>query len=305
MNDPDTDVSGREPEMRARHKLISHFSFLLSHFWQVLHPLPSLMTVLASGAFILLAARGFPAIGTLLLLLTIEACRQFSISAYNDYFDRYIDRGRPDKPVAAGIISPTAAWIAGALLGLAAIALSLGFGPWFVLLTAIGLGGGLLYDAGLKYTAFSWLPFCIAFPTLPLWAWVGVHPSGDFPPRLLWVIPVAVVLVLGIHLADTIPDLESDTEAGVLGLAHRIGLRRALALCWAAFGAAAVITLLLWPLLGYSPEWYIPGLLAALILMGSAIVLYRGQRVRLKTMSLLLETGALALAVGWVGAILL
>jgi 4-hydroxybenzoate polyprenyltransferase len=263
------------------------------------------MTVLASGAFILLAAHGFPAAGTLLLLLAIEACRQFSISAYNDYFDRHMDRGRADKPVALGIISPTAAWLAGATLGVAAIALSLGFGPWFVLLTAIGLGGGLLYDAGLKYTALSWLPFCIAFPTLPLWAWAGVHPSGDFPAKLLWVVPVAVVLVLGIHLADTIPDLESDTQAGVLGLAHRLGLARSLVLCWAAFGAAAAITLILWPLLGYRPEWYLPGLLAALILMAAAVVLYRGHRVRLKTMSLLLEVGALALAVGWVGAILL
>jgi 4-hydroxybenzoate polyprenyltransferase len=271
----------------------------------MLHPLPSLMTVLASGAFILLAARGFPAAGVLLLLLVIEACRQFSISAYNDYFDRYIDRGREDKPVAMGVISPTTAWLTGALLGAAAIAVSLGFGAWFVLLTAIGLGGGLLYDAGLKYTAFSWLPFCIAFPTLPLWAWAGVHQSGDFPARLLWVIPVAAVLVLGIHLADTIPDLESDTEAGVLGLAHRLGLARSLVLCWAAFGAAVAMTLLLWPSLGYRPEWYLPGLLAALILMASAVVLYRAHRVRLKTMSLLLEMGALALAVGWVGAILL
>src|SRR6476661_4972825 len=74
--------------------------------WRLLHPLPSLMTVLASGAFILLAARGLPPIGTLVGLLLIETCRQFSISAFNDYFDRYMDRGRPGKPVASGIISP-------------------------------------------------------------------------------------------------------------------------------------------------------------------------------------------------------
>jgi 4-hydroxybenzoate polyprenyltransferase len=305
MRDPESEFTSRRSQAGPPLALIAHFSFFISRFWRMLHPLPSLMTVLASGAFILLAAHGMPALGVLIYLLVIEACRQFSISAYNDYFDRHIDRGRADKPVASGVISPTVAWLAGALLGIAAILLSLGFGPWFVFLTAVGLGGGLLYDAGLKYTAFSWLPFCVAFPTLPLWAWAGVHPSGTFPGQLLWVIPVAAVMVLGIHLADTIPDLESDAEAGVLGLAHRLGLARSLVLCWAAFGVAAAMTLLLWPFLGYRPEWYIPGLLAALGLIASGIVLYRTHHVRLKTMSLLLETGALALAVGWVGAIVL
>jgi 4-hydroxybenzoate polyprenyltransferase len=274
-------------------------------FWRMLHPLPSLMTVLASGAFILLAARGLPPVGTLLGLLFIEMCRQFSISAFNDYFDRFVDRGRPDKPVASGVISQRVAWAVGAALGIAAIFLSLPFGPWLTLLTAVGLAGGLLYDAGLKYTAFSWLPFCIAFPTLPLWAWAGVHPAGDFPTRLFWVIPVAAVLVLGIHLADTIPDLESDREAGVLGLAHRLGMSRSLALCWTAFGLAIAMTLLLGPFLGYKSEWYIPGLLIGMILMSCGIALYAAHHVSLKTMSLLLEVGALALAVGWVGALVL
>jgi 4-hydroxybenzoate polyprenyltransferase len=274
-------------------------------FWQMLHPLPSLMTVLASGAFVLLAARGLPLLGTLLLLLVIETFRQFSISAFNDYFDRHIDRGRAGKPVASGLISPRVAWSVGAVLGIASLLLSLPFGPWLTLFTAIGLGGGLLYDVGLKYTVFSWLPFCIAFPTLPLWAWVGVHPSGDIPGRLFWVIPVAGVLVLGIHLADTIPDLDSDAEAGVRGLAHRFGLARSLTLCWTAFGLSSAMTLLLWPFLSYRAEWYIPGLVAALILMGLGIVLYSAHRLSLKTMSLLLETGALALAVGWVAATVL
>src|SRR3954471_5082661 len=153
-------------------------------FWRLLHPLPSLMTVLASGAFILLAAHGLPPWGTMLLMLLVETCRQFSISAFNDYFDRNIDRGRPEKPVASGVISPRVAWVVGALLGALALALAIPFGLSFVLLTAIGLGGGLLYDAGLKYTALSWLPFAVAFPTLPLWAWVGVHPDGTLPVQL-------------------------------------------------------------------------------------------------------------------------
>jgi 4-hydroxybenzoate polyprenyltransferase len=292
VDDQSTTTASREPDRALA-------------FWRILHPLPSLLTVLASGAFVLLAARGIPPLPTLLGLLAIELCRQFSISAINDYFDRHIDRTRPDKPVAVGTVSPRTAWAAGFLFAVASLLLSLPYSPWLTLLTAVGLFGGLLYDAGLKYTLFSWLPFCISFPTLPLWAWFGVHPSGDFPPSLLWVIPVATVLVLGIHLADTIPDLESDRQAGAQGVAHRLGMTRSLALCWSAFGLAALLTLLLWPLLSYRTEWYLPGLLGGAILMLAGIVLHIGHRIPLKTMSLLLEIGALVLAVGWVGAILL
>ena len=185
----------------------------------MLHPAPSLITVVAAGAFVALAARGLLPPGRLLHLLLVEAAMQFSISAYNDYFDRHVDTVRADKPVAAGIISPNVAWATGLVLAFAALLLALPFGLWFTVLTAIGLGGGLLYDAGLKYTALSWLPFAVAFPTLPLWAWAGASPEGAFPPQLAWVVPVGAILVLGIHLADTIPDIAGDTQAGVRGLA--------------------------------------------------------------------------------------
>ncbi len=274
-------------------------------YWRLLHPLPSLMTVVASGAFILLAAHGLPGLGTLGYLLLIETCRQFSISAFNDYFDRDMDRGRPEKPVASGVVGARMALLVGAFFGLVSLLLSLPFGLWLTLLTAIGLAGGLLYDAGLKYTAFSWLPFCIAFPTLPLWAWVGVHPDGNLPGSLLWVVPVAAVMTLGIHLADTIPDLEKDTAAGAMGLAHRLGMRRSVALCWTAFGLALAMTLALSPFVVYRLEWYLPGLAAGMILMTSGIALYMLDSSRLKVMALLMEMGALALSIGWVGAILL
>jgi 4-hydroxybenzoate polyprenyltransferase len=230
---------------------------------------------------------------------------QFSISAFNDYFDRHVDRGRADKPVASGDISPRAAWVTGFVLGVVAVLLALPLGAWVTLFTIIGLGGGLLYDAGLKYTAFSWLPFSIAFPTLPLLAWAGASPDGTFPPQLFWVVPIGAVLVLGIHLADTIPDLASDTAAGVRGLAHRLGLGRSLALCWGAFAAGTLLTLALLPFLRYSLQWYLPGLVAGSVLMlaGVAVYLRDGGRVRL--MSLLLEIGAMSIAVGWVAGITL
>ena len=274
-------------------------------FWRMLHPLPSIMTVAVAGAFVVLAAKGLPPLGRFVQLLAVEAAMQFSISAFNDYFDRHIDAGRAGKPVASGAISPRLAWVTGLLLGAGAILLALPLGGWVALLTSIGLGGGLLYDAGLKYTAFSWLPFSIAFPTLPLWAWAGASPGGSFPPQLSWVTPVGAVLVLGIHLADTIPDLAADTQAGVRGLAHRLGLSRSLALCWGAFAAGTLLTLALLPFLRYDLAWYLPGLIAGTLLLAAGVIVYLRDTSKVRVMSLLLEMGAMSIAVGWVAAITL
>lgn len=261
------------------------------------------MTVLVAGAFVVLAARGVPPLERFLPLLIVETGMQFSISASNDYFDRTIDAGRADKPVAAGHISPRVAQVLGVSFGALALLLAASFGGLFLLFTAVGLGGGLLYDAGLKYTVFSWLPFSLAFPTLPLWAWAGALPGGTFPQQLYWVVPVGGVLVLGLHLADTIPDLAGDTLAGVRGLAHRLGLRRSLLLCWGAFGAAALLTVVLLPFVRYQLQWYLPGLALGLLLMCAGVGLYLRSPGRVRLMSLLLEMGAMLLAVGWVGGI--
>ncbi|HEX8218571.1 MAG TPA: UbiA family prenyltransferase [Chloroflexia bacterium] len=271
----------------------------------MLHPLPSIMTVVVAGAFVALAAKGLPPLGRFVQLLAVEAAMQFSISAFNDYFDREVDAGRPGKPVASGEISPRVAWVTGLLLGAGAILLALPLGGWVALFTGIGLGGGLLYDAGLKYTAFSWLPFSIAFPTLPLWAWAGASPGGAFPQQLSWVVPVGAVLVLGIHLTDTIPDLAADTQAGVRGLAHRLGLSRSLALCWGAFAVGTLLTLALLPFLRYNLGWYLPGLIAGTLLLASGVMVYLRDTSKVRVMSLLLEMGAMSIAVGWVAGITL
>ena len=112
-------------------------------------------------------------------------------------------------------------------------------------------------------------------------------------------------MVLGIHLADTLPDLATDSAAGVRGLAHRLGPRRALTLCWGAFAAAMGLTLVLWVFIPYRAEWYLPGLVVGVLLMVGGVVTYLADARRVRRMSLLLEVGAMALAVGWVAGIML
>jgi 4-hydroxybenzoate polyprenyltransferase len=119
------------------------------------------------------------------------------------------------------------------------------------------------------------------------------------------VVPVGAVLVLGIHLTDTIPDLAADTQAGVRGLAHRLGLSRSLALCWGAFAVGTLLTLALLPFLRYNLGWYLPGLIAGTLLLASGVMVYLRDTSKVRVMSLLLEMGAMSIAVGWVAGITL
>jgi hypothetical protein len=82
-------------------------------------------------------------------------------------------------------------------------------------------------------------------------------------------------------------------------------LQWALIVCWGAFGVALALTLLLSAFIPYRLEWYIPGAISGALLMAAGIVLYLSNKERVRTMSLLLEVGAIALAIGWVAAILL
>jgi 4-hydroxybenzoate polyprenyltransferase len=199
----------------------------------VTHPIPSLMYVTAVALFSVLAAYSsghtiIPA--TLARVLVGVGCAQVAIGTLNDYMDRELDAqsGR-SKPLVMGRITPRMAL--GQVI-CATILLLLLFMPlgWVALLLGMLIEGlGLAYDLGLKSTPFSGLLYAVYFPLIPLLAWVVF---GSYQPFLWWVLPFGAGLGLAMNIANTLPDLESDTEAGVRGLPHLLGLRNGLAVVW-------------------------------------------------------------------------
>ncbi|HET6313157.1 MAG TPA: hypothetical protein VFH60_04925, partial [Chloroflexia bacterium] len=65
------------------------------------------------------------------------------------------------------------------------------------------------------------------------------------------------------------------------------------------------LTLALLPFLRYSLAWYLPGLIAGTLLLAAGVTVYLRDASKVRVMSLLLEMGAMSIAVGWVAAITL
>jgi 4-hydroxybenzoate polyprenyltransferase len=191
---------------------------------RLLHPIPSLVTTLVAVGFGLLFKLSL-ATPRLWILGLAMLMAQFSISAANEWADRLPDRaaGR-GRPVSLGLIEPAAALAIAAACGLIAVALALALSPLVAALAALGIAIGWVYDLAAKPTPFSVLPFAVAFPLLPVW--VGVV-AGYFPRPVPVVFLAGVPLAAAIHLADAIPDAESDAAAGSRTLAVAVGAGRA------------------------------------------------------------------------------
>jgi 4-hydroxybenzoate polyprenyltransferase len=192
--------------------------------------------------FMALLSHGPLARCTVALVAAMLACQQAAISLHNDWCDRELDataRPRPAIPSVAesAVNVRRGAWV----LVAASVGLALAINWREAGLDALGIASGFAYNAGLKRTAFSWLPFAVAFPLIPLFGPAAV----DGPQRLAhltpWVLLAGAPLAVAIHLADTVRDIETDRAFGMRGLAHRLGTRRSWCLLSALFIGGAVL----------------------------------------------------------------
>lgn len=164
------------------------------------------------------------------LLATGMLGLQFCIGTVNDLYDAPVDRvAKPWKPIAAGVVGRRAAWAVALIAGGGGLALATAAaGGATLAMAAAMLACGLVYDARLKPTVWAWACFSLAFAILPLYAWYGA--SGQLPPRLEFLLPLAALAGLVIQLSNGLADLERDTAVGMRTLAARLGRHRALLL---------------------------------------------------------------------------
>lgn len=167
---------------------------------------------------------------------------QASIGALNDVVDAEIDAGRkPGKPIPAGLVSPVVARIVvtlGAGCGLLLASVS---GPALAALALVVLAVGYGYDLMAKGTPWSWLPFAIGIPLLPVFGWFGV--TGALPSEFMVLVPTAVAAGAGLAIANARADLERDVDAGLESVAVRLGLGRAWTIEAALLGAVVIVAI--------------------------------------------------------------
>lgn len=270
---------------------------------RIIHPFPTLLNAAATAGLAFVAVRGIPDGFVLGRMIAVMLCAQSAIGVANDYFDRDLDAGsKPWKPVVSGLVSATAAAVLASVFAILAAVLAVTLGVAGFLLAMLGMSCGLAYDARLKRTALSAVPFAIAIPTLPIWVWLTLD---EWQPVLWWLLPLGALIGLALHLANTLPDIEDDVAHGIAGLAHRLGVRRSMFLAWASFASALVLSMAPAKFAPYDMRVYAPTVtVGALALAGSALAFVIGRNefaLRLGFSALALASSVLA--VGWLAAV--
>lgn len=167
---------------------------------------------------------------------------QSSIGALNDLVDAGSDAGRkPGKPIPTGLVSRREAQLIVAIGAGFGLVLAAGSGPGTLALATIVLGVGYAYDLVAKGTPWSWLPFAVGIPLLPVFGWFGA--TGSLSPAFGILVPAAVAAGAGLAVANARADLERDVDAGIESVAVRLGLQRAWVFEATLLGAVIVVAI--------------------------------------------------------------
>ena len=202
------------------------------------HPGPTLVVTAAITALALALGRG--PIGGLAVLLAVLS-GQLSVGWANDAFDAERDRRaqRWDKPVVRGWVSERTLWVAAGTAAAACIPLSLLAGG------VIGGAAHILavasawaYDLWLKTTIWSFVPYMVSFGLVAPFLTYGLTPPQ---PPAGWAIATLSLLGLGAHLANGIPDIDTDRATDSHGLVGRLGGRLSANLAVVALLAATAL----------------------------------------------------------------
>ncbi len=266
---------------------------------RLIHPFPSLLDGLVVAGIAIVATGEWPTAVRLGISMT---ALQASIGSLNDLVDAPTDAGRkPGKPIPASLVSMPAA--KAMVVGAAGLGLASAFpsGLALVAVAAVVLGIGYSYDLLAKGTAWSWLPFAVGIPILPLYGWLGA--AGTVPGWFMAVLPMAALAGTALAIANASADVERDLAAGIGSIATHLGLERA---WWAGLGlVVAALALAIGWLAMTGHLQGVGGSLVALgtLLVGIGLVLSRGSAAERRERGWQVQAiGIAIIGAGWVWA---
>ncbi|MEO5919527.1 MAG: UbiA family prenyltransferase [Pseudolysinimonas sp.] len=199
------------------------------------HPGPGIaVTVIA----VLLAVAAGLEPWRIVLLGIVMGLDQASVGLSNDWIDADRDRavGRRDKPVARGDIPASLARNVAIVTAALSVLVSIPLGWPAAAAQLVFLLSAWAYNAGLKGTPLSVIPYLVSFGILPS---VVTLAAAEPAPAAWWAMAAGALLGAGAHFANVLPDLDDDERTGVRGLPHRLGRTPAIVVTWLALLAAA------------------------------------------------------------------
>ena len=153
------------------------------------------------------------------------ATGQLVVGWSNDLYDYKDDlaHGRTKKPLVSGLITPQYLnkWLR-FMVPFSFIANLLGpLGIKGGLVYMFGIAWGVAYNFYFKFSAFSPLPYAIAFAALP----ASIAISKEITPPL-WMLLGGSIFGMAAHFINVIKDMEEDQVSGIQGLPQRLGTKR-------------------------------------------------------------------------------
>lgn len=209
------------------------------------HAVPIIAVMSATATFAVIARGGWPGWADMGALLLAMFGGQVSVGVVNELVDVDLDRAaKQHKPIPSGLVTERGARIM-LLAGLAMMVIgSVRFSFTAFSLCALGTGLGIAYSFWFKRTPWSWIPYVLAIPLLPIWVWSALD---QVPASLLALYPIAIPALVAVQLAQSIPDIEGDARNGVRTLAVMLGIDGARVMCHGCIIASAALASVLAP----------------------------------------------------------
>ena len=170
-------------------------------------------------------------------------CGQLVVGWSNDVIDYKDDllHNRQKKPLVSGQISLRLLLNCLRVMTPLAIVLNL-LGPLGFVggsLSVLAIGLAVAYNFYFKFTVFSWLPYAIAFGSLPSCMALS---KGQAPELWMWL--GGALLGSAAHFLNVIKDMDQDQASGIKGLPQRLGTKASVVIAMALVAAAFAVILI-------------------------------------------------------------
>ena len=157
------------------------------------------------------------------------------------YYQDDLKHNRQKKPLVSGQISLRLLQNSLRMMLPLAILINL-FGPLGFVgggLSVFAIGWAVAYNFYFKFNILSWLPYAIAFGSLPSCMALSM---GQAPELWMWL--GGALLGSAAHFLNVIKDMDQDKASGIKGLPQRFGTRASLVAAIALIAAFVALLLL-------------------------------------------------------------